>query len=167
MTETTASPNQVSTLLPPAPRMHHIGIQTSDLANCVAWYRDFFGCAEKWSLEEFSDLTESRLPGMKRLTEVKVGDLRFHLFERADDIEGLPGGDKVQFQHVCLVVSSPQDLVAWRERWLELHASGRYRFASDEMPTDVVTDADGVQSCYLVDVNGLEFELTYVPGGDR
>ncbi|MDQ2583518.1 VOC family protein [Saccharothrix yanglingensis] len=147
--------------------MHHVGIQTRDLANCVAWYRDFFGCEEKWSLEEFSDLTLSRLPGMERLTEVRVGDLRFHLFERADDTDDLPGGNKIQFQHVCLDVSSPENLVAWRERWLELRASGRYRFATDEAPTDIVTDADGVQSCYLVDVNGLEFELTYTPGGDR
>jgi hypothetical protein len=58
-------------------------------------------------------------------------------------------------------------MAAWRDRWLALRDSGRYHFATDEPPTDIVTDADGVQSCYILDVNGLEFELTYVPGGDR
>lgn len=166
MIGSTTSPT-TRNLVPPAPRTHHIGIQTRDLANCAAWYRDYFGCEEKWSLDEFSDLTLSRLPGITRLTEVMVGDLRFHLFEREDAADTLPGGNKRQFQHVCLAVSSPEDIVAWRDRWLELHGSGRYHFATDELPTDVVEDSDGVLSCYVVDVNGLEFELTHVPGGDR
>ncbi|MEU5694066.1 VOC family protein [Actinosynnema sp. NPDC020468] len=167
MTGPTTTPTTTRPGLPPAPRMHHVGVQTRDLANSLAWYRDFFGCAENWSLEEFSDLTRSRLPGITRLTEVVVGDLRFHLFERADDAGDPPAGDQVQFQHVCLAVSSADDMRLWRDRWLALRASGRYRFASDEGPTDVVEDADGVLSCYVLDPDGLEFELTFVPGGDR
>lgn len=167
MSRPIASEAPVLSTPPLAPRLHHVGIQTRDLANCVAWYRDFFGCVKKWSLTEFSELTHSRLPGIRRLTEVKVGDLRFHLFDRDDDESQLPGGNRIQFQHVCLAVSSAEEMVAWRDHWLALYASGRYKFASDEPPTDIVTDTDGVQSCYLLDVNGLEFELTYVPGGDR
>jgi catechol 2,3-dioxygenase-like lactoylglutathione lyase family enzyme len=167
MTRSMTSPETLPAAPPPAPLLHHVGIQTRDLANCVAWYRDFFGCAEKWSLAEFSELTHSRLPGIRRLTEVKVGNLRFHLFDRDEDRPDLPGGNKTQFQHVCLAVASPEELRAWRDRWLALYESGRYHFATDEPPTDIVTDADGVQSCYVMDVNGLEFELTYVPGGDR
>ncbi|MFE7649270.1 VOC family protein [Streptomyces phaeoluteigriseus] len=147
------------------PAMHHLGIQTGDLDNCLAWYEDFFGCAETWTLTTFSDLTLSRLPGITRLTEVSVADVRFHLFERTGHEPVLPGGSKAQFQHVCLAAGSPEELRAWRDRWLDLYRSGRYHFATDEQPTDIVVDADGVHSCYLFDPNGLEFEFTYVPGG--
>ncbi|MEU3186072.1 VOC family protein [Streptomyces sp. NPDC006923] len=149
------------------PRLHHIGVQTRDLDNCTAWYEDFFGCVPAWSLDTFSDLTLSRLPGITRLTELMVEDLRFHLFERAGHDPVLPGGNKAQFQHVCLSTGSSAELRAWRERWLRLYESGRYTFAAGDRPTEIVVDADGVESCYLFDVNGLEFEFTYVPGGNR
>ncbi|GGT29168.1 hypothetical protein GCM10014713_23380 [Streptomyces purpureus] len=145
------------------PKLHHMGIQTRDLDNCLAWYKEFFGCTQAWSLDTFSDLTLSRLPGITRLTEIAVGDVRFHLFERDGHTPELPGGNKTQFQHLCLSTGSPAELGAWRERWLRLYESGRYAFATDEPPTDIVVDADGVHSCYLFDVNGLEFEFTYVP----
>ncbi|MEV5173807.1 VOC family protein [Streptomyces flaveolus] len=158
----------VTTAAPPVhlvPAMHHLGVQTRDLDNSLAWYKDFFGCAETWTLTTFSDLTRSRLPGITRLTEISVADVRFHLFERAGHDPALPGGNKAQFQHVCLATGSPEELRAWRDRWIGLYRSGRYDFATDEQPTDIVVDADGVHSCYLFDPNGLEFEFTYVPGG--
>ena len=43
--------------------------------------------------------------------------------------------------------------------------SGRYTFALDEQPTDIVVDEDGVRSFYTYDVNGLEFEFTFLPSG--
>lgn len=148
-------------------RMHHIGIQTDDLDNCTAWYRDVLGARPTWTLEEFSDLTLSRLPGMERLTELTVGDLRFHLFARDGAARQLPGGNVAQFQHVCLATDSAEELRDWRARWLERQGSGAYRFARPDPPTDVVTDADGVQSFYAYDVNGLEFEFTFTPEGPR
>ncbi|XVQ07086.1 VOC family protein [Spirillospora sp. CA-255316] len=144
-----------------------MGIQTEDLESSVAWYRDFFGAAETWTLEEFSDLTTSRLPGIRRLVEMLVGDVRFHLFDRDGCGAGLPPAEARQFQHLCMAVESPGELREMRRRWIELHDSGRYRFAVPDGPTDVVTDADGVQSFYAFDVNGLEFEFTYVPGAHR
>ncbi|MFJ8969297.1 MULTISPECIES: VOC family protein [Streptomyces] len=147
------------------PTFHHIGIQTADLDQCLAWYREYFGAQEKWTLDTFSELTLSRLPGITRLTEVEIGDFRLHLFERTGQDDRLPGGNTAQFQHTCVATESPEELTRWRERWVELYDSGRYRFASTEGPTDIVIDADGVQSFYTFDINGLEFEFTYVPDG--
>jgi catechol 2,3-dioxygenase-like lactoylglutathione lyase family enzyme len=146
------------------PTVHHIAVQTADLANSVAWYRDFLGCRETWSLERFSDETRRRLPGIRRLTEVVSDGFRLHLFER-DGLAAAPidGGPSVQ--HLCLSTASAEELRRWRRRWLDLFASGRYRFALPDRPTRIDTDDRGVQSFYALDVNGLELEFTYVPGG--
>lgn len=147
------------------PEFNHIGIQTPDLENCESWYREFFGAERNWSLDTFSDLTRSRLPGIVRLVELAVGGMRFHLFERHGTDGTPPGGNAVQFQHVCLSVSTPEELPQWRDRWLELYRSGRHTFARDEQPTGIVTDEDGVQSMYVLDVDGLEYEFAYIPAG--
>lgn len=148
------------------PAFHHIGIQTTDLRNSVRWYEAFLGCRQNWSLDRFSELTKSRLEGIKELTELSVGSLRLHIFERAS-LAGLEARDSVQFQHLCLKLGHPDDLVAKRQLWLDLYASGDYSFAVSDLPTEVVEDDDGVQSFYAFDVNGLELELTYVPGAIR
>ena len=142
---------------------HHVAIQTNDLENCSAWYEEFFGCRRSWSLSKFSELTHSRLPGIRRLMEVAVGDVRMHLFERDGRPAPDPAESVTQFQHVCLSVGAAEDLAALRRRWIELFQSGRYSFALTEQPTEVVVDDDGVQSFYAFDVNGLEYEFTYVP----
>ncbi len=144
------------------PVFHHVGIQTTDLDNAVAWYEDFFGGRRSWSLTEFTPLTESRLPGIRALTEVVVGNLRIHLFERDGD-PAVPEQSRTQFQHVCVSVGDPAELASLRRRWFELYGSGRYAFALSEQATGIVNDHDGVQSFYALDVNGLEFEFTYVP----
>lgn len=148
-----------------APRLHHIAIQTRNLENCRVWYQDFFGCHVSWSLSAFNELTLSRLPGITQLIEVVVGDLRFHLFERDRNCVHDSTMGAAQFQHVCISVDSHFELDNWRHRWLDLFASGRYEFALPDPPTDVVVDASGVESFYAFDVNGLEFEFTYVPRG--
>ncbi|PXX56278.1 catechol 2,3-dioxygenase-like lactoylglutathione lyase family enzyme [Nocardia tenerifensis] len=142
---------------------HHIAIQTRDLDNCLAWYRDYFGVEEKWTLDEFSPLTLSRLPGITRLTEVRVGDVRLHLFERADLVYDPVAERAAQFQHVCVATESPQELSVRRDRWIEVFESKNYAFARPDQPTEIVVDDEGIQSFYLFDVNGLEFEFTYVP----
>jgi hypothetical protein len=81
------------------------------------------------------------------------------------DRRGGPGGKGTGFQHLCLYVDHPDELVTLRRRWIELYESGRYAFADTEQPTDVVVDDDGVRSFYALDVNGLEFEFTHVPVG--
>jgi catechol 2,3-dioxygenase-like lactoylglutathione lyase family enzyme len=146
------------------PTFHHVGIQTNDLENSVRWYEDFLGCEKAWTLDRFSELTRSRLPGIRALTEMVFGTVRIHLFERAGRISD-PAESAIQFQHLCLRVNAADELVTLRRRWTDLYESGRYMFALDEQPTDIVIDADGVQSFYAYDVNGLEFEFTYLPSG--
>jgi len=148
----------------PQPRFHHVGIQTNDLDNCVSWYEDFLGCRRVWSLDRFSELTRSRLPGIRTLTELAFGDVRLHLFERHGRAAD-PTESATQFQHLCLCVSEPDGLEKLRQRWIELYASGKYTFTVHEPPTDVVIDDDGVRSFYAFDVNGLELEFTFVPTG--
>lgn len=144
---------------------HHVAVQTADLAGSLAWYEDLFGCRPSWTLDRFSPVTLARLPGIRRLTEVAIGDVRLHLFERA----GRPadGTSAVAFQHVCLAVDSPEALRAWRRRWMELFASGRHTFALRRPATEIEVADDGVQTFYAHDVNGLELEFAYVPGGSR
>jgi catechol 2,3-dioxygenase-like lactoylglutathione lyase family enzyme len=150
-----------------APRFHHVAVQTGDLENSAAWYEAFLGCRRSWSLTAFSDLTRSRLPGIRSLTELVVGDTRLHLFEREGRPAPGPGDSVVQFQHLCLSVESAERLSALRERWIDLYASHRYTFALAEQPTDIVVDDDGVRSFYAYDPNGLELEFTFVPQHDR
>jgi catechol 2,3-dioxygenase-like lactoylglutathione lyase family enzyme len=147
----------------PVPAFHHVGVQTNDLANSIAWYAEFFGARECWSLSTFSELTHSRLPGIRRLTELSVGDVRVHLFERPGRVAPAPRESVTQFQHVCMAVDSPDDLTTLRERWIALFQSGRFHYSVNEEPTPVVIDSDGVRSFYAYDVNGLEFEFTCVP----
>jgi catechol 2,3-dioxygenase-like lactoylglutathione lyase family enzyme len=143
-------------------RFHHVGVQTNDLDNSVHWYADFLGCERAWTLDQFSELTRSRLPGIRTLTEMALGDMRFHLFERPGR-KSEPAESAVQFQHFCFCVDAPEDLDRLRRRWIELYESGRYTFTLDEQPTAIVVDDDGVRSFYAYDVNGLEFEFTFVP----
>lgn len=158
--------------LPSSPQFHHVGVQTTDLDNCMSWYQDFFGGRPTWTLGTFSDLTRSRLPGITRLTEMVVGGFRVHLFERDPERGGGqspgPRAAGTQFQHICIRVGSREELERWCQHWRRLFASGRYEFAVPEEPTDIVSDEDGVDSFYALDVNGLEYEFTYIPdGGNR
>lgn len=151
------------------PYIHHIGVQTADLDNCISWYQDFFGCRVQWSTDSFSPLTRSRLPGISRLTEVAIAGTRFHLFERQgfeEQAQEQPDGG-THVQHVCLAAGSAPELLTWRRRWIELFESGRYTFRRQEYPTELVTDAQGNKSFYCFDVNGLEFELTHLSAGER
>ncbi|WP_431947452.1 VOC family protein [Micromonospora marina] len=145
--------------------INHVGVQTADLATAITWYQDFFGCVTSWRMTGgFSALSHRRLPGLSELVEVAVADVRFHLFTRNSGPQRLPAADADQFQHVCLTVPSPEDLRSWRAHWFALYESGRYRFARPEPASEIDTDADGMQSFYAYDVNGLEFEFAYLPG---
>lgn len=148
----------------PVKRVHHIGVLTGDLANSIAWYRDFLGCKLTWTLDTFSALTLSRLPGIERLAEMICGSTRYHLFECNDTHKIAPDPRVQQYQHICLQVGSPEDLRDYREHWLDLHRSSRYSFAIDDQATEIVVSDDGIQTFYCRDVNGLEFEFSYFPG---
>jgi len=144
-------------------RPHHIAIETFDLENSMAWYGAFLDCRAAWSLATFSETTHSRLPGISRLVEMRNGDVRFHIFERQPTASRPCAPDALQFQHIALAVATDRDLRALRDRWLDLFAAGHHTFVRSEPPTEIVTDADGVQNFYCYDVHGLELELTYLP----
>jgi catechol 2,3-dioxygenase-like lactoylglutathione lyase family enzyme len=139
----------------------HVAVQTDDLASSIRWYQDFFGCTTTWQMDgRFSELSHQRLPGISRLAEVAVGDLRFHLFTRSNGRGEQPSPDANQFQHVCLGVASVGELNRWRDHWFRLFASGRYTFARQEPATPIDVDDEGTHTFYARDVNGLEFEFT-------
>ncbi|TNH22732.1 VOC family protein [Micromonospora orduensis] len=143
-----------------------MGVQTADLANSIAWYEDFLGCAVSWEMNQgFSALSQRRLPGLSHLVEVAVADIRLHLFTRDIDSAGPPAADANQFQHVCLRVATEEELRRWHRHWFSLYESGRYTFARQELASEIDIDADGMQSFYAYDVNGLEYEFTYLPDG--
>lgn len=150
-----------------APKFNHIGIQTDDVESTIRWYEEFLGATVEWSLDTFSPLTHARLPGVQKLVELKKGDLRFHVFDRAEHTREGPRPFDFQFQHVGIAVERPDQLVELRERWLRARESATdVRWNRDEPPTDIVTDPDGMQSLYVLDPNGLEFEFIYFPGED-
>lgn len=167
MTSTPLDVERATTARPSlaAPSFHHVGVQTTDLANSIAWYQEFFGATEAWSLSRFSELTLSRLPGIGTLVELVCGEVRFHVFDRTGCDPTPPDVASLQYQHLCLRVRSLAELRGWREHWLTLYRTGKYKFVVAALPTEIVVDDDGVASCYLFDVNGLEFELSYIPDG--
>lgn len=169
-TATTASAVEapVATAEPgPAPAglsLHHIAVQTGDLDASIAWYRDFFGAEVTWTLGTFSELSMERLPGLSGLAELTAGELRFHLFSRGPEHGVAPPADSNQYQHLCIEVGTPGELRAWHAKWVSVRASGAHSFLRREDATEIVVDSDGVESFYAFDVNGLEFEFTYLPG---
>ncbi|MBF6541808.1 VOC family protein [Nocardia brasiliensis] len=146
-----------------APRFHHLAIQTDDVDATIEWYREFLGATVEWSLDSFSPLTHDRLPGIEKLVELKKGDLRFHVFDRAGHSKDGPDPLGYQYQHVGITVRRPEDLVRLRARWLQVRERADIAWARADPPSDIVTDADGMQSLYVLDPNGLELEFIYFP----
>jgi catechol 2,3-dioxygenase-like lactoylglutathione lyase family enzyme len=147
-----------------APKFNHIAIQTDDVDSTIRWYEEFLGATVEWSLDTFSSLTHARLPGIRKLVELKKGELRFHVFDRAEHSQDGPRPLDYQFQHVGITVDEPEQLVELREEWLRVRGDKGIRWNRDEPPSDIVTDADGMQSLYVLDPNGLELEFIYFPG---
>ncbi|WP_406631707.1 VOC family protein [Amycolatopsis sp. WGS_07] len=156
-----------SDVVRPAPlagAIDHVGIQTMDLENAVAWYQEFLGGTVSWEMNDgFSALSRQRLPGLARVVEVAAGGIRLHLFTRTAGTHAPPASEANQFQHLCIRVGTAEQLRLWRLRWMQLYESGRYTFVRDEPATEIDIDAQGMQSFYAYDVNGLEVEFTYQP----
>lgn len=143
--------------------VHHIGVQTADIDATLEWYTEFFQRGTtNWTLDRFSELTRSRLPGISRLVEFQIDNVRFHFYDREhiDQDARVPGP---MFQHCGLAVPSADALPRYRQRWFEVARSGRFTAPLWSDPSEVVFDQDGVGSLYVEDINGLEIELTYIP----
>lgn len=149
-----------------APQFNHVAIQTDDVEATIRWYEQFLGATVEWTLETFSPLTHERLPGVTKLVELKTGNMRFHVFDRDEHTHEGPRPLDFQFQHIGMTVQRPEQLEELRERWIRVRETmNGLRWNRDEPPTDIVVDADGMRSLYLLDPNGLEFEFIYFPEG--
>ncbi|GAA3027725.1 VOC family protein [Actinokineospora globicatena] len=146
--------------------VNHIAIQTDDVEATTAWYREFLGTTVEWELDAFSGLTHDRLPGIRKLVELRAGDVRLHVFDRADHSGQGPGPRDYQFQHVGIVVDDKQDLVVLRERWLRAKDVTTLKWQREEPPSDIVVDSSGMSSLYVLDPNGLEFEFIHFAEAD-
>ncbi|WP_033289430.1 VOC family protein [Amycolatopsis jejuensis] len=147
-----------------APRIHHIAVQTDDVESTVRWYGEFLDATVEWSLSTFSPLTRARLPGIGKLVELKAGDVRFHVFDRARHTHDGPDPLGYQFQHIGITVDRHDDLVELRDRWFRLRDRPGIRWAGAEPPSAIVADDDGMESLYVLDPNGLEMEFVHFPG---
>lgn len=144
-------------------RFHHIAVQTASVDLAASWYKEFLGCRQTWSSTTFSELTASRLPGVRRLVDVSNGDLRIRLFEREVPQLPAPTDSLSVFQHLSIQIRTPMELVGYREQWRRLYASGRYTFAVNIPPTPISEDSSGRQRFYAYDLNGLGLELAFTP----
>lgn len=145
----------------PGATYHHVAIQTRNLDNALAWYLDFLGGEVTWLVTDFADLTKRRLPGIRRLAELRSGEMRLHLFDRGPC--SAPSLEGAQFNHLCLSVADPTHLKAYQRRWHVVRDSGKHTFTVDEPPTEILVDESGIQSFYARDTDGLELEFTWVP----
>jgi catechol 2,3-dioxygenase-like lactoylglutathione lyase family enzyme len=141
----------------------HLAVQTANMDACVRWYKEFFGCTESWTMEEFAPLSHKRLPGLLRVTELATPSLKFHIFTRRHGQHEPSVAEANQFQHVCVRVDSPAQLRRWRDRWFALLPAYRGLFAVAEPASEIDIDARGVHSFYARDINGLEYEFTCLP----
>ncbi|RLK58184.1 VOC family protein [Actinokineospora cianjurensis] len=146
--------------------VNHIAIQTDDVEGTIAWYKEFLDSSVEWELDEFSDLTRSRLPGIGRLAELRAGDVRLHVFDRTEHSGHGPGPLDHQFQHVGIVVDDVEHLAALRDRWLRAKEATQVTWQREEPPSDIVIDSSGMSSLYVLDPNGLEFEFLHFAEAD-
>ena len=133
-------------------KLDHVGVQLKNLEQNLNWYQYVFNCEKSWELDQFSHLTLSRLPGIKRLVELKNNDLKLHLFER-DDLT--PASNvRAQFQHTAIDVQSKQSIKQIVRRIHETNVS-----SCIESISEIITDDSLMSCCYFMDPEGNEYEL--------
>ena len=69
----------------------------------------------------------------------------------------------IQNHHLGFSVKTSNEIDQIIEKWNKLYQSQRYLFVQNAYITNKIRDSVGVESAYFTDVNGLEFEITYVP----
>lgn len=142
----------------------HLAIQVEgrNLENTVKWYADFFECKKNWQQSsDFQQLTLDRIPGIQTIVELESSYFRFHLFSKK--ILGRAFYENIQYHHIGFAAKSSNILDGFRKRWIRLQESKKYYFFKNTYVTEKIIDSLGVESLYFTDVNGLEYELTYIP----
>lgn len=146
-------------------KFDHLAVQIPHqrLQNTVKWYIDFFGCTKNWEqYTSFEPLTYERIPGIQSIVELECKAFRFHIFGR-EPLNEIVVNEYIQNHHVGFSVSDPSEIERIEQKWNELYQSQNYVFTQNAYVTEKMTDSLGVDSIYFTDVNGLEFEVTYVP----
>lgn len=138
-------------------KLDHVGVQLKNLEANLDWYQYVFNCQRSWELDTFNATTLSRLPGIKRLVELKNHDLKLHLFER--DALTPASNVRSQFQHTAIEVSSKQMI----EQIVERVRQTKLSQCIDSI-SDIVTDSDQMTCCYFLDPEGNEYELVAYEG---
>lgn len=142
----------------------HLAIQVegSNLENTIKWYVDFFECKRNWQQSSnFQQLTLDRIPGIQTIVELESSYFRFHLFSKA--IISKVVYDNIQYHHIGFAAKSSDILDRLRAKWIRLQESKQYNFSENTYVTEKIIDSLGVESLYFTDVNGLEYELTFIP----
>lgn len=146
-------------------KFDHLAIQipVGSLNNTILWYTDFFDCKQNWSqYSDFQPLTRQRIPGIKSIVELESRLFCFHLFESSEIHEKVLK-NHIQNHHLGFSVKTSNEIDQIIEKWNKLYQSQRYLFVQNAYITNKIRDSVGVESAYFTDVNGLEFEITYVP----
>lgn len=146
-------------------KFDHLAVQIPhhQLQNTVKWYKDFFDCKENWSQHSsFEPLTKERIPGIKSIVELESIAFRFHIFTRFPLKETI-AESYIQNHHVGFSVDQALAIDLIKNKWKSLYDSEAYSFSKIAYITEKMIDSLGVHSIYFTDVNGLEFEVTYVP----
>lgn len=145
-------------------KLDHIAIQALDYQNTITWYKDFFGCEEQWyrKKEQLPQAIQNRMPNCTQLVELKVDQIRFHIFDITVPHIVQPK-NALQIEHYCVEVDTLDDLKALRKHWVNLYESGKYRFETSEMPTELIPSSDGMVGFYTHDPNGIEIEAFFLP----
>ncbi len=137
--------------------LHHVALSTRNLEASISWFVAFLEGSEAWRTESFSELTQTRVPGIRRMAEIRSGNLRVHIFEAPNEcaVSRVPG------EHYAIVVTGPDELRTLHERWIAL--AEEYDLASSGSPSPIVVDSYGIESFYARDITGVEFEVTHEP----
>lgn len=143
----------------------HLAIQipSNKIKNTIDWYTEFFNCKHIWTQStSFAPLTLSRIPGILKIVELESSFFRFHIFTK-EVVNNSTVEEYTQYHHLGFSVNSSNELLFLIEKWKKLHISKKFVFVEGAYVTDLLIDAIGIESIYFTDVNGLEYEVTYIP----
>jgi catechol 2,3-dioxygenase-like lactoylglutathione lyase family enzyme len=128
---------------------NHVATLTSNLERYLAFYGDIFGAEVVHIMEAQGDHPRMAIVNMG-------GDSALNVFEVPN--EGIVGdrtkmGGRGPIDHYALAVGSEEQLLAIRDRLVEVGAS----------PGEVTQFGAGLRSVFFRDPDGAELEVAYLP----
>lgn len=141
-------------------QLHHVGIRCNNCEESARFFVELFGAEISCLVTQFMPLSLKREPGLSKLIDLWVGDVRIHLFETTTvDSVLLPPG--LQVQHICFALDSFAALQGCVSKYCALKSSElilpAVPFAE---PSEFQLRPDGSIVVYVRDPDGNEIELT-------